>query len=797
MSSTNRVLTLLGYNHNRKLGEFKAPFRENRHPANIGANPWSPTTAVPDSLRSWKFGQLVCKLGTLGASPALQARMTNTTVTDGRGQWADKRPLVPPDPEEPIAFTQILPAVTVDPRSVSWGAKERMEEPLQVIQATVEESLGSGESTPAVMPPHHWNENREVFAYFLALTVILTVVLNMVNNLNGPGVPAVVLEPKTSSSQPTRRDSVSRPPYELCVSMDCQIEGRYLVDVLTWEFDPCENFYGFVCQGHRAFDASSDVQLRSELESRLSVLLRRQPTSNPELTPLRNLYAECNEPAGDQGLVSLREVLSLAGLPDWPYAVPVRRPVSVWAAAARVLRMSGAQALVAVTFDTHPNKPGQGIHRLGPGTVGSGTPTEAVTAALGAFRQKLLVPLYAAELDAFEKRLLRAPPGTVELKRLASFPQVAEFLGLLLGGGVHEGTEVLVEVDALHAVLSAVADTPVDTVLNFLGLQLTLKLTYFLPNELGLRLIGRSARTPRWRACLAQVEQALPELFLLASQAAQGVPAHAARFAEDVRRSLTRSLPGLLWFDHGTQRQAIALLARTRIRMFVPKELRNSSKETLLKRQGRRPEGSGLLAFCRLHERVVERRLNTTEPWLLSALDTDCAIDTRANRVDVPLLLFNRSALPWDDLYSSQLPRAGFRLARCVLKLLLRMPGGPRSTLDGKRAEQCLARQYALPTVQAPLEDSLAVIPVMRLFTNNLRHRRRLRQDMRLRNAEDLSMEHLFFVYYTLGFCGGGADAERRSNVPLWNMAAFQDVYECRPGSPMRPDRACTLWGPE
>ncbi|KAM7287919.1 hypothetical protein ISCGN_031610 [Ixodes scapularis] len=37
MSSIDGVLTLLGYNHDSKLGDFKARFRGDRRPANIGA----------------------------------------------------------------------------------------------------------------------------------------------------------------------------------------------------------------------------------------------------------------------------------------------------------------------------------------------------------------------------------------------------------------------------------------------------------------------------------------------------------------------------------------------------------------------------------------------------------------------------------------------------------------------------------------------------------------------------------------------------------------------------------------
>uniref|UniRef100_A0A6B0UES5 Uncharacterized protein n=1 Tax=Ixodes ricinus TaxID=34613 RepID=A0A6B0UES5_IXORI len=66
-SSIDRVLKLLGYKLDRKLGDFKARFREDRRPANTGTNSWNPTTGVLDSLRRRKFGWLVCKLGTQGA----------------------------------------------------------------------------------------------------------------------------------------------------------------------------------------------------------------------------------------------------------------------------------------------------------------------------------------------------------------------------------------------------------------------------------------------------------------------------------------------------------------------------------------------------------------------------------------------------------------------------------------------------------------------------------------------------------------------------------------------------------
>ncbi|KAH9363597.1 uncharacterized protein LOC144157965 [Haemaphysalis longicornis] len=69
MSSVDRVLTLFGYKLDRKLGDFKARFREDRGPANTGANPWKPATMVLDSLRRRKcgFGRLAGKTGASSA----------------------------------------------------------------------------------------------------------------------------------------------------------------------------------------------------------------------------------------------------------------------------------------------------------------------------------------------------------------------------------------------------------------------------------------------------------------------------------------------------------------------------------------------------------------------------------------------------------------------------------------------------------------------------------------------------------------------------------------------------------
>ncbi|KAH6944997.1 hypothetical protein HPB50_006699 [Hyalomma asiaticum] len=647
--------------------------------------------------------------------------------------------------------------------------------------AAAAEPSSEEEWETSALQPTSWSEEREVFAYLLTLMAVLTAVITVVNNLNGKGVAPVVLEPRRKLPDTITtglpRSALEKPPYDVCVSRSCQAEGRYLVDLLTWEYDPCENFYGFVCQGWQHEHTSGDTQLRRDLELRLSALLRR-PSTSPLLKPLRRLYSQCSETPNRHDIHALRQALSMAGLPDWPYSVPLRHAVSVWSTAAEVIKLTGAHTLLDVVPGTHSSRPEQSVLRLGPPNLIRPTSREPLTAALGAFRPRLLVPLYAAEVSGLEQRLLRCRPSAFHLTRLAGFPQLVEFLA-----------KVLLQTEALRCVLATAAETPLDTVLNFMGLRFLLRLAYLLPDKLGLRLA--ESQGPRWRGCLLQLEPALPHLFLLASIEAIGAPPRASRLAEDVRRALVRALPGLSWLSPGDRRKAAAHLGRTRIRLFMPEELRNGSATTSFPSHDL---DVALLAYCRLHSRAFELKLRSPDPWMLSSMDSDCVMDVQANRVDVPLLMFNRSAVTLDDLQSSQLPRAGFRLARCLLRLLFGWAETDATWDEGVRARRCLARQYGVMPTVAPVEDSLALAPVLRLFRDNLRRRRRMRQDLRLRNAEDLSLDQLFFVYFALGFCQDGNDAERRTNVALWNTPSFHAIYECRTGSPMRPDHSCILW---
>ncbi|XP_064468520.1 neprilysin-like [Ornithodoros turicata] len=669
-------------------------------------------------------------------------------------------------------------------------------------EESTESTEESSETTLAdVRTP--WSENRQVFAYLLTLMAVLTAVVVVVSNANVKSVTPVVLETRPLQRKPRRGPAL---PYELCVSRACQAEGRYLFDLLNWDVDPCDDFYGFVCKGWGA--ATSDQLLRDEMDSKVARLLGRGAAIPRPLAPLQRLYEQCQDvrTLADSGLVPIRKVLDLVGLPHWPYVMPENRYVPLWTAAARILRATGAETLVHVQpGGTHRSRPGHSLFILkAPRQLVSVHVQEttekaylaAARAALAAFRDKLSASLLATEILNLEKRFAGATARETNttLARLGEYPQLLQFLSQLTGNGVHEGTEVLMS-QSFNALITVVGAEPADGVLNYLGFRTAVQLADFLPDSVGRELsvlaslVRNGGPLPRWRTCLRAVEDAAPRRFLRAAAMAlraAGTKPAAALFAESIRDGMMFALNQAPWLDKHSLTMSRQQLSRVRFRLFLPENASLLNFDTTSEK--------GLLAYSAIHTASFDAGLRAPHPWLGSALDTDCTIDVNTNAVFIPLLLFNFSALTLDELLSFHLPRAGLRLARCMANLLLaRKNRWSEAGREGlRRIERCMSVQHgSLKPRSMAVADSLALGPVLRLFRANV-HRRR-RQDVRLRNAEDLSADHVFFVYYASGFCRQEDDVVS-VNAPLWSSVAFQRAFECRPGSPMRPDRACPLW---
>lgn len=145
----------------------------------------------------------------------------------------------------------------------------------------------------------------------------------------------------------------------------------------------------------------------------------------------------------------------------------------IWRAAARLLRRFNLPALLSVGVEKHPHKRGANILSIGhpelllPSRVGNRSVKwyyGAVMHALSPFRERLVTPVLAVEVSAFESRLanMLRPQPRMAVKKLAEHPELTEFLSMALENITHvtKYTEFLVkDVEFVNELVTAIKET--------------------------------------------------------------------------------------------------------------------------------------------------------------------------------------------------------------------------------------------------------------------------------------------------------------------------------------------------
>ncbi|KAK8762000.1 hypothetical protein V5799_026732 [Amblyomma americanum] len=640
--------------------------------------------------------------------------------------------------------------------------------------------------------------------------------------------------------------------YDTCSTTACRLDGAYLKGLLSWDLDPCDNFYRFVCSRWKGGGgvvkgitaAAASDELSHQLEQSVHVLIQR--SSSPEdFAPLKALFYECmNTRQLDlDDWNPMLELLWLVSLEGFPFSSTPRNSTSLWKIAAKVLKMTGAEALLSMRAVAHPTKGDTGILSVGVPTMlaPKGSDQAHATqfynstafACITALKKQRNPTVYSLEVAAFASRLemlvytftVLAGLPSGRIKPIKTQPELSAFLVQVflnsdssLYSGSH--TELHIQSPAFfEALITLVRNTEQYIVMNYLGVRLMIEVAAFAPSSgrplvhtLVHHLYGRPRPLlPRWRLCIRAAEKALPDLFLHAGKLA--FKTHYAldmvqRLLEALRHQLLHSLSKLAILDRDSGARAQALLNSTRFRLFRPAWLSNHEKlEGYMSALPRVVRGQSLRSFYTLHSHSFTESLRRDEAdrWQGSAFDHDCTFD--GNVVYVPVLLFNFTLFSYDADQSLQLPNSGVRIVRCLLQLLLNSvnSGGSVSPVASRVwwpdmsssllavAQLCL-QQYGVRQL-GPLEllqHTAALKPAMDLF----QEQRRI--DVRFETFQTYSVFHLFFVYYALALCeDNSADntvASFLTNVPLWNNRLFQETFRCPVGSNMNPSRKCIVW---
>ncbi|KAL1430149.1 hypothetical protein MTO96_002406 [Rhipicephalus appendiculatus] len=425
---------------------------------------------------------------------------------------------------------------------------------------------------------------------------------------------------------------------ETCASQHCLRDSVYLNDLLNWNFDPCDNFYMFVCSRWKNqftaayFHVSADDDYGSSLEAQIHSLLENKPLdSYTVIGPLQDLYKKCVnakliEDSGWDGLLEFMSELYLDGFPLTP---PVLSSVSIWKMAARLLRKTE-------TFTAIDGIDINDAIRMY---------TSVVFAAFKALRKEFIPPVHTLNVIKFasevEKLSLQFSDSDARMETLVNASALQLFLAELFDGVsgaacTAPDCEVLTRSpDFIAKLVALVRETDLHTVMNFLGVRLMVQVAPVHP-RVGT---GRSLRDPSVR------------------QTAASRPALEAH--------LTSTKPRERRFRKSSPRRAS--------KFWLPAWIFN---ETMVVEYARRipPTASErpLQSYAAIHEYNLVSSLTrpTGERWARSIFTTNCWYERGPRSIYVPMLLFNLTLLVDDIVYNFQLSRAGVRISHCLLDML-------------------------------------------------------------------------------------------------------------------------------
>lgn len=687
------------------------------------------------------------------------------------------------------------------------------------------------------------NSQTEMVVYFVVLlaTIIgLWTVLDIygrrtaVHSLNGSyiAIPNATMKGfRDGSGQNGVPVNISgQPGFELCSSSACLAEGSYVSHQLNWNVNPCESMYEFVCSNSPAKPA--DELLLSDMETSLLRKLRGTSTlGSPAMKLIQDLWKECldQETRNRLGWGPLKHMFKATSLADWPYQqFTTQGEPAIWQAAARALRYFGLATLVLLEPSEHPllgrspllalDKP---VLLLHPGNDSSWY-YEAISLALSSVARKN-VAKHSVALDVtnFARQLssvVRSPGASgdlgrdAKLERLRSVPRYRALLAGYLQNDslVNDDTELLLRAPEYAIRLGYLMDdTAPHVVLNYIGFRLLVHVSPFVPESLRklvplrARQLGLGDHGPGQLVCLRAVEHALPTVFYRAAYELHR-PLLDALLAADLggvlKQALASRLALLRWLDGETRDRALQRLHQLEPRLLFPPWVTDTAKAEHDVRQAPRViVGEGLRSYARITKHLMHRRLQSADPWLgQPPSDDQCWLGPGRRILYVPLTALNASAPPQEPFVLLQLARLGERAARCLVRLVLDGAGSraedPRAwwTPAARQGLAELRKCYALqsrgdrPTAA---EESGALVVSHAAF-----EARMPALDFRLENAVSMSLDQLFFIHYTLGYCTADSDVARRVNLALLNFGGFQRAFTCDAGTPMNPRKSCDFW---
>lgn len=566
-----------------------------------------------------------------------------------------------------------------------------------------------------------------------------------------------------------------------CLNPSCSRQVAQLSRSLDSSVSPCENFYGHVCSVRQT---AADEQLGLYTESRSVSFFKGIGSPDKDLpvaAASRRFWKDCVDLAtlSKLGKVPLQALLNLTGLGGWPYVQGVPLP-EVWGAAGKLQRLMGLAPLVAVAA-----KPDGAVRLVAGDQVGLEA-DDVLDSMLALRRNNSRLRELAADVADVGRRL----SGLRDRQQPCDDAVPRSFLETALSG-MQSGT-VHAE-PALGAYVRLVRESSAQAVLNLLGHRLVRHVGLLAPPAVKADLNSGALSSRESRCTRLVLEHALPgdaaEYVRYASLRDRLDFSLVRAMATQLKRVLLSRLTAQRWMDAPTRRSATARLRELKVRFFFDRY--EGANESVLARPPTALPSQALATYQRFRE--ARFRLQMKRGAETAAVDGQhCAYDAAYK-----VLFVRLSALEVRDPESPLWPpllaaRLGPCLARCLVSALLPQGGAGvhwsaagRTRLDTLRS--CLRAQRS----PASLVDGAALAPAKELFDAHA-----------ARIAQQGSWDQVFYLEYAHSLCEEPSRRLAQPDGPHWervngalvNDAAFHRAFQCRPGSPMLPDKPCPFW---
>ncbi|KAH7953915.1 hypothetical protein HPB49_014158 [Dermacentor silvarum] len=642
-----------------------------------------------------------------------------------------------------------------------------------------------------------------------------------------------VTEPAKETARPTQQTT----PSLLCTSPSCEQFSSIFQDALSYDHEPCSDFYQFVCK-RWSVRLPHEYTVKAEHRHRIVALMSRVVNALPHSAAssssevrAANLYWICMQP--DSNVDTLREFMRVEGVAldddDEPGEHPLKHIVHLNVRYGFEIIFNVARGQIGADAECSGAKwtfmfDNVDVHTYAPFI-------EDLTGSVHFIRRAFALVTGKDIPAAVLRDIIHVDAFLVSLLHRFTWLPVRRAFQLGKGGFfaanvtvadmfLYLGESLHIQFDVEDCIVVASIHI-IQLVEEILTKFNTTQLNRYVKWSVLRRIIPIAEPTIlqpmqlRHYYCYTMLERllhyTLSRRFLDSVVEAGG---SATREASTMIRIILRSALSLVdassWMSMGQKISIHQELAKnTRVLGYSVSQ----EPDCLQDFSANITSGNALFAWAAAASTIRTCQLNRTSPSgpLVYPMSTEVTFSSEAHTLSVPAALLMPPFFGSDGLPGINYGALGLAASSALMGLLelylssdQQYPGNSDSEGGFGNRLECLKKAYqedmgadrGTLNKMAALRDFVGLLPTYRAFVSTA-------SAQRLRGLRWMSEEQLFFVAFCYQQCENAGDERSskavpvsayRCNVPLRHTPQFADAFNCSPDSPMVSPEPCTFW---